>query len=470
MAKAKSKQKDTGPDLKAFFDYIQDISTEKGLSLDEVTEVVTGSFLTAYQKKYGTEADLEVILDPEKPEILVVYRRKIVETVEDPSLEITLADARQEAEAHHKESGSKEPAEMPELAVGGVFEIRENPFEFSRIGATNVRQILMQRLKELEREIIYNEFIQKEGDIINGFFLRWRDRDVMYVDLGRAEGILPRREQIPGERFRSGDRVKAIIKNVELRREKSREPGPFITLSRAGPEFVKKLFELEIPEIYDGVVEILGIARQPGYRTKILVRSNRQDVDPVGACVGIKGVRIQSIVRELGNERIDIVNFSPELEDLIANALSPAKVSEVRVDSRNREALVVVPDDSYSLAIGNNGQNVRLASQLTEHRLVVKSQSQFSEEMASPEARAQLEALFAPPEVEEVEELDYTPLSDLPGLTQRVIELLEGAGIKSVEELIEMEQDSLEQVPGVGKTTAKQILKILAESVEFEEI
>ncbi|MEQ9363083.1 MAG: transcription termination factor NusA [Leptospirales bacterium] len=468
MAKAKSKQKDTGPDLKAFFDYIQDISTEKGLSLEEVTEVVSGSFVTAYQKKYGTEADLEVILDAEKPEIQVVYRRKIVETVHDESLEITLEDAHKEAAAHQKETGSTDS--LPELEVGGVFELRENPFEFSRIGATNVRQILLQRLKELEREIIYNEFIEKEGDIINGFFLRWRDRDVMYVDLGRAEGILPRREQIPGERFRTGDRVKAIIKNVELRREKSREPGPFITLSRAGPEFVKKLFELEIPEIYDGVVEILGIARQPGYRTKILVRSNRQDVDPVGACVGIKGVRIQSIVRELGNERIDIVNYSPELEDLIANALSPAKVTEVRVDPRNREALVVVPDDSYSLAIGNNGQNVRLASQLTEYRLVVKSQSQFSEEMASPEARAQLEALFAPLEPEEVEELDYTPVSELPGLTHRVVELLEGAGIKSVEDLIEMEQESLEQVPGVGKNTAKQILKILAESVEFEEI
>ncbi len=467
-AKAKSKQKDSGPDLRAFFDYIQDISTEKGLSLEEVTEVVNSSFLTAYQKKYGTEADLEVILDSEKPEILVVFRRKVVETVTDENLEIAPDAARKEWDGIVKQFGK--PDYETSFEIGEVFELRENPFQFSRIGATNVRQILMQRLKELEREIIYNEFIEKEGDIINGFFLRWRDRDVMYVDLGRAEGILPRREQIPGARFRTGDRVKAIIKNVELRREKSREPGPFITLSRAGPEFVKKLFELEIPEIYDGVVEILGIARQAGYRTKILVRSNRQDVDPVGACVGIKGVRIQSIVRELGNERIDIVNYSPELEDLIATAISPAKVNEVRIDPRNREALVVVPDDSYSLAIGNNGQNVRLASQLTEYRLVVKSQTQFSEEMSSPEARAQLEALFAPLEEEEVEELDYTPLSDLPGLTQRVVDLLESAGIKSVEDLIEMDQESVAQLQGVGKTTAKQIFNILAESVEFEEI
>ncbi len=462
MARAKSKQKkDVGPDLRAFFEYLEDISKEKGLARDEVIEVVSSSFLTAYQKKYGQEADLDVILDSEKPEIAVIFRRKIVENVEDPAMEVTLAEAKKEAADH----GLPEP----ELEVGEIFELREDPFGFSRIGATNVRQILMQRLKELEREIIYNEFVKKEGEIINGFFLRWRDRDMMYVDLGRAEGILPRREQIPGERFRSGDRVKAIIKSVELRREKSREPGPFITLSRAAPEFVRKLFELEIPEIYDGVVEILAIARQPGYRTKIMVRSNRQDVDPVGACVGIKGVRIQSIVRELGNERIDIVNYSADAEELIANALSPARVLEVRVEPRSEEALVIVPDDSYSLAIGNNGQNVRLASQLTEHRLLVKSQTQFSEEMSSPEARAQLEALFNPPEPEG-EELDYTPLSDLPGLTSRVAGLLEEAGIQSVEELIEMEAEALEAVPGVGKTTAKQILKILAESVEFEEI
>lgn len=452
---AKSKQKtQSGPDLKAFFDYINDISQDKGLSRDEVTDVVRSSLLTAYQKKYGQEADLEVLLDRDKPEILMVHRRHVVDNVVNPQREISVTDAR---------------PEKPDAKSGDVLETRENPFDFSRIGATNVRQILLQRLKEMEREIIYNEFKKKEGELINGFFLRWRDRDVIYVDLGRAEGILPRREQIPGERFRPGDRVKAIIKQVELRREKSREPGPFITLSRASPDFVRCLFDMEIPEIYDGVVEIVNIARQPGYRTKILVRSNRQDVDPVGACVGIKGVRIQSIVRELGNERIDIVNYSPEPEDLIANALSPAKVTEVRADPRAREALVIVPDDSYSLAIGNNGQNVRLASQLSDYRLTVKSQSQFSEEMSSPEARAQLEALFSPQPREE-EGPEFTPLSELPGLTPRVVDLLEAAGITSVEELIEVEAEKLEQLPGVGKHTARQILQILAESVEFEEI
>lgn len=447
---AKSKVADK-PDLKAFFDYIEAISTEKGLGRDEVTEVMRGSLITAYQKKYGPTALLEVILDKDKPEISVIYKREVVEKVEDPELEI--------AQSEVKEAGE-------EKEVGEFYEIKEYPFDFSRIGATNVRQILLQRLKELERELIYNEFKGKEGELINGYFLRWRDRDMMYVDLGKAEGILSRRDQIPNEKFRPGSRVKAMIKNVELRREKSREPGPFITLSRSSGQFVKKLFEMEIPEIFDGIVEIMDIARNAGYRTKILVRSTRADVDPVGACVGIKGVRIQSIVRELGNERIDIVNFSEDSGELIANALSPARIADVRFDSRSQEALVIVPDDSYSLAIGTNGMNVRLASQLTRYKLLVKSQSQFNLDMTSPETRNQLEEIFSAADEEE----DFTKLSDVPGFTRRIVGLLEDAGINSVEELIEMDPDELESISGIGKNTAKQILKILSESVEFEEM
>lgn len=452
MARTTKPKTTQGPDLRAFFEYIDDISKEKGLNKEEVVEVVRSSLITAFQKRYGQEAQLEAVLDRDKPEISVIYRRQVVEQVEDPEQQISLEEARREE---------------PGIQLGDNFEIKEYPFDFSRIGATNVRQVLLQRLKELEREIIYNEFKEKEGELINGYFLRWRDRDLMYVDLGRAEGIMPRREQIPNEKFRPGDRVKAIIRQVELRREKSREPGPFITLSRSTSEFVRKLFEMEIPEVYDGIVEIMDIARFAGYRTKILVRSNRADVDPVGACVGIKGVRIQSIVRELGNERIDIVNFSSSPEELIENALSPARLHEVRADPRTQEALVVVPDDSYSLAIGTSGQNVRLASQLTGYRLTVKAQSQFADEMTSPEARAQLEAIFSAPPA--AAESDETRLDELPGMTPRIIGLLEDAGITSVEELIEMEPEELETVPGIGKNTAKQILKILSESVEFEE-
>ncbi len=451
----KSKRKTTfGPDLKAFFDFILDISREKGLSKEKVTEVVEGSFISAYQKRYGMDADLSLFMDEQKPELFILRRRKVVENVEWPDREINLEQARRE---------------KPDVQIGDVLEDRDNPFEFSRIGATNVRQLLMQRLRELEREIIYDHFKGREGELVHGFFLRWRDHEVMYVDLGRTEGILPRREQIPGERFRSGDQVKAVIKSVELRREKSREPGPFITLSRGSPQFVQRLFEQEIPEINEGIVEVLDIARQPSYRTKILVRSHRADVDPVGACVGIKGVRIQSIVRELGNERIDIVNFSSEPEELITNALSPARTLDVRVDRKNKEVFVVVPDDSYSLAIGASGQNVRLASQISGYHIVVRSESQFNQEMASPEARAQLNALFRSSAEEKQAQLDYTPLSELPGLTRRVIEILEQNDIKSVEQLVEMKQSQLEEIPDVGKTTARQIIKILSESVEYED-
>ena len=461
MAKSTKSKSSSGPDIRAFFDFIQDISTEKGLSREEVLEVVRSSLLTAYQKQYGLDARLEVILDRENLEIAVICRLDVVDKVEDPSREISLEEA-----LKYKS----------DVQAGELLEIRENPFGFSRIGATNVRQVLLQRLKELEREIVYNEFKAREGELINGFFLRWRDRDLMYVDLGRAEGVLPRREQIPGEKFRPGDRVKAVITQVELRREKSREPGPFITLSRASGEFVKRLFEMEIPEVYDGVVDILAISRNAGYRTKLLVKSNRIDVDPVGACVGIKGVRIQSIVRELGNERIDIVNYSDDPQELIANALSPARVVEVRAEEKTREALVIVPDESYSQAIGVNGQNVKLASQLTGYRLLVKSQTQFAEEISSPEARARLEEIFSQPPagteefVEDAgDEEDYTPLQELPGLTERIIELLETSGIVSVEELIEIKPEDLEVIPGIGKSTARQILRILQESVEFEE-
>ncbi|MCB1175549.1 MAG: transcription termination/antitermination protein NusA [Leptospiraceae bacterium] len=452
MARKAKSNKNAEPDIKAFFNYLNEISRDKSLALDDVFDVVRGSFETAYQKKFGQDANLEVILDQEKPEIAVIRRRRVVEKVLEPVREISLADAQ---------------AIQGSLQINEYLEEKEYPFDFSRIGASNVRQILMQRLKELEREIVYNEFKDRVGDLVNGYFLRWRDRDI-YVDLGSAEGLLPRREQIPNERFRSGDRIKAVITAVELRRERSREPGPFITLSRASGDFVRKLFEMEIPEIYEGVVEIMDITRHPGYRTKLMVRSNRFDVDPVGACVGIRGVRIQSIVRELGNERIDIVHYSEEAEVLIENALSPAKVLEVRADLQTREALVVVPDESYSLAIGMNGQNVKLASQLTDFKLIVKSQTQFSEEMSSPEARAELEALFHVSAQTEEAELDYTPINELPNITKRVIDILNAAGIKSVEELVEMDEEELTGIEGMGKATARQVMSILSEVVEYE--
>lgn len=259
--------------------------------------------------------------------------------------------------------------------------------------------------------------------------------------------------------------MKAIISKVELKREKSKEPGPFITLSRASADFVKKLFEMEIPEIYDGLVTIVDIARIPSIRTKIVVAASRNDIDPVGACVGMKGVRIQSIVRELGNERIDIVQYSDDPVDFITNAISPAKPMEVRVDDEGREALVIVPDDSLSLAIGTSGSNVKLASQLTQYKIDIKSISQFNEDMTSPEAREKLDKLFS----SEPKEARGTSLEDIPGLTPRVINLLIHGGVKDVETLIEMDTEALAKIPGIGQTTAEHILRLLSESVEWVE-
>ncbi len=453
MARVRKKK---SADVKAFFEFLQELALEKQLSIEKLLEVVKASFLIPFQKKYGLGVDLKVVLDSSKKEVEIIHRRLVAEKVLPGENKISFEEAIKK---------------NPEIKIGEIFEESYDPFEFSRVHATNIRQVLIQKLGDLEREVIYAEYKDKVGDLINGYFLRWRDREIVYVDLGRTEGILPRREQIPGERFRSGDRVKALIKSIELKRERSRETGPFIILSRAAPEFVRKLFEMEIPEIYDGVVEVVRIVRQAGYRTKLMVKSTKQDVDPVGACVGIKGVRIQAIVRELGNERIDIVNYTQEPQALIANALSPADVVEVRVDVTSKEAFVVVTDNSYSVAIGNTGHNVRLACQLTGYNIVVKSQTQFNKDMSSPEAKERLEAIFRNQITamkDEPEEVG-TSLNELTGLSKRIILILKENGIRNVEELLEVSEDDLATFPGVGRSTAKQIRSVLMEAVEFEE-
>ncbi|EMO30121.1 transcription termination factor NusA [Leptospira interrogans serovar Bataviae str. HAI135] len=391
-----------------------------------------------------------------KDSVVIAIAKKVVSGNPSSALEISLEDAK---------------AVDVSAEIGSVISFREKPVELSRIISSQAKQMVFQRLKDMEKELLYNEYKAKEGELTHGYFQRWK-KDAMSIDLGKVEGIMPRREQNPGEKYHSGDRLKAIIQRVELR---PREPIPVITLSRASADFVRKLFEMEIPEIYDGLVEIINVARQPSIRTKVVVRATRGDIDPVGACVGMKGVRIQSIVRELGNERIDIVESSDDASEFIANAISPAKPVEVKVDGSGREAMVVVPDDQLSLAIGINGSNVKLASQLAGYKIDIKTVTQYNAELASPEARERLERLFYSP-VEEVrvsmgqeEEEELTPLEDLPGLSARVVGILKSEGIKDLETLIEYSQDDLAKLQGIGHTTAGQILKLLRESVEWVE-
>ncbi|PJZ69191.1 transcription termination/antitermination protein NusA [Leptospira perolatii] len=434
---------------------IQQFCADKSLDREAVMGVIRDSLITAYKKKSG----LESIDDEENPikvefsssgndNVVIIVPRKVVEGTPTNGLEISVEDA----QLSDKES-----------KIGDTLEFREKPMELSRIISSQAKQMVFQRLRDMEKELLYNEYKVKEGELTHGYFQRWK-KDAMSIDLGKVEGIMPKREQNPGEKYHSGDRLKAIIQRVELR---PREPIPVITLSRASADFVRKLFEMEIPEIYDGLVEIVNVARQPSIRTKVVVHATRGDIDPVGACVGMKGVRIQSIVRELGNERIDIVQYSSDPTEFIANAISPAKPFDVKVDSIGREAMVIVPEEQLSLAIGINGSNVKLASQLTGFRIDIKTIAQYNEEFSSPEARERLERLFSP-SVEE-EDDGKTALEDLPGLSARLIDLLRSAGINDVETLIEISQDDLAKLPGIGQTTAGQILRILAESVEWVE-
>ncbi|MEM7181134.1 MAG: transcription termination factor NusA [Spirochaetota bacterium] len=467
------------------FDAIQQFCADKGLSREAVLDVIKDSLVTAYKRRLNIDPECEDISVEfnEKNEVVIVVSKEVVDLeTELGPLQISLADA-QEIE--------------PEVALGDSVAVREKPVQLSRIVSNQARQMVFQRLKEMERELLYDEYKAKEGELTHGFFQRWRNRDTMSIDLGKVEAIMPRKEQSPGERYKQGDRLKAIIAKVELKRERSREPGPIITLSRASADFVKKLFEMEIPEIYDGLIEIVDIARMPSYRTKIVVRANRSDIDPIGACVGMKGVRIQSIVRELGNERVDIIQYTENVADFITNAISPARPVDIRVDYEKREAIVVVGDDSnIRQAIGPKHANVRLASQISGYRIEIYSQSQYYEEMSSPAARQSLERLFQPQTEEVVDERqetiiaeeealyeeEYTgatdeeveddeeagtPLDEIPGLTPRVIGLLESGGILDVESLIEMHPDELAKVTGIGPTTSEHIMKLLAESVEL---
>ncbi len=431
---------------------------EKGLNISKeaVMNIIRDSLALAYKQKLGIEDENSLRVEfVDKNEVKIIIKKQVVEGPTKNPLEISFDEAK---------------SIYPDCEIGSFLEFSEKPKE-SRIVSNQARQIVFQKIREIEIEQLYQEYKAKEGELTHGYFQRFVDRDVMSIDLGKVDGIMPRREQNPNERFKPGDRLKAIISKVEIKKDKHNEPTLVVSLSRASGDFVKKLFEMEIPEIYDGLVQIVDIARVPGVRTKIVVKGTRGDIDPVGACVGMKGVRIQSIVRELGNERIDIIQYSEDMIDYLVNLISPAKPVEIKIDSENREALIIVPDDSLSLAIGTNGSNVKLASQISKFRLDVKSISSYNESMTAPEARAKLEKLFQPKEEENSQTSQETEegmsLREIPGLSHRVISLLEAGGIKNVETLIEMNPTELAKIPGIGKTTAEQILNILKETVEL---
>ncbi|WP_163215894.1 transcription termination factor NusA [Clostridium thermarum] len=332
---------------------------EKGISEELLFTTIEDALVAAYKKNYATTGssvqNVRVSMNRENGEIHVYAQKKVVDMVKDDVNDISLQDARRYS---------------PRYEIGDVVEIEVTPRTFGRVAAQSAKQVVVQRIKEAERNIIYNEFVEKEYDIITGTVIR-KDKGNVFVDLGRIEAVLGPTEQMHGEEYNFNERLKLYIVEV-----KNTTKGAQVIVSRTHPGLVKRLFELEVPEIYEGVVEIKSIAREAGSRTKIAVHSNDENVDPMGACVGPKGIRVQNIVNELKNEKIDIIKWSKLPEEYIANALSPAKVLDVTIDEDNKSAKVIVDDNQLSLAIGKEGQNVRLAAKLTGWKIDIKSKSQ----------------------------------------------------------------------------------------------
>jgi transcription termination/antitermination protein NusA len=303
--------------------------------------------------------------------------------------------------------------------------------EFGRIAAQTAKQVIIQKIREAEREVLYKEFKEKEGDIISGTIYRF-ERSTIVVNLGKTEGFMPKRCQVLKEEYKQGQRLRAYVEEVEQATR-----GPRIILSRRNPELVKKLFELEIPEIYEKIVEIKSIAREPGERTKIAVHSHEEKVDSVGACVGIRGSRVKNIVRELQNEKIDIVRWSPDIKEYIRSALSPAEIMDIKVEDKEGQAILTVADDQLSITIGKHGQNVRLASELTGRELNIKGASEVSKKIKE----------------------EISSLSELEGVGKKTAESLAGAGLKTTKKISQSSVEDLIKIPGIGKKTAEKIIK-----------
>ena len=339
---------------------IEQVGREKGIGSEVLFEALESALLSASKRTMGTADNVRLTLDRKTGAIRVFAELKVVETVADPKLEIGLEEARR----------LRADAQLEETV-----EVDLPPQEFGRIAAQTAKQVILQRVREAERQGIFSEFKDREGNLVRGTVHRIEKRTVI-IDLGRTEAVLPEREQIPGERYAAGDRVRAFVLEV-----RNTPKGPQVVLSRSHPGFLVRLFETEIPEIAEGIVLVKGAAREPGERAKLAVASTKRDIDPIGACVGLRGTRIQVIVRELRGEKIDIVEWSDDLATLVARALSPAKVASVTVEGQGEErsALVVVPDNQLSLAIGKKGQNARLAAKLTGMRIDVKSESELEE-------------------------------------------------------------------------------------------
>ncbi|MFZ4618576.1 MAG: transcription termination factor NusA [Rectinemataceae bacterium] len=422
---------------------IRQLINEKGISEDLILKTLEDALLAAYKKKYGTNENAVVRFRDDYEGVDIFAKKTIVEELDDPVLEIELSEAKEIYE---------------EAEVGDVLELPVDPKEFDLQSVMLAKQTTRTSLREISRDTQYAEYKSKVGEIIIGYYQRERNGNI-FVDLGKVEGIFPKKYQSPREAYHMGDRIKAYIVEVE----KGRMGGPQIILSRSHPEFVRKILELEVPEIYDKSVEVFKIVREPGYRTKIAVYSRREDIDPVGACVGLKGIRIQAIIRELEGEKVDILRYDIDSKRFIHNALSPAEVRDVYIlDEAKHTALVVVPDSQFSVAIGKQGLNVRLANRLCDWNIDVKSEEQFREMDRSGGYMKAVSELFG-------EGDEGNGISDLPGMVPEWVEALSVAGISTLEDLLDLAPLELQGIEGLDEAAAKAIQSIIDENIEVVE-
>ncbi|MBR2264422.1 MAG: transcription termination/antitermination protein NusA [Firmicutes bacterium] len=345
--------------MNEFIQALEQLQKEKGIDKEIVFSAIETSLKSACSKNFGTSANVRVNMDRENGTVKVYADKTVVEHVMDPALEISQEDAMKY---------------NPSLQLGDICVVEITPRNFGRIAAQNAKQVVVQKIREAEREIIYNEYKSKERDIVSGL-IQHKEKKNVYVNLGRIEALLTQQEQVPTESYKINQRLRVYILEV-----KNTPKGPIMIASRTHPDLVKRLFEQEVPEIHDGIVQIKSIAREPGSRTKMAVWSRDAQVDPLGACVGEGSARVNAITNELNGEKVDIVLWSDKIDQFIAQALSPAKITSVDVDEEGLTAEVIVPDDQLSLAIGKEGQNARLAARLTSFKIDIKSESQAEEE------------------------------------------------------------------------------------------
>ena len=403
---------------------IEQISRDKGIEKHLLVETIEEAVRSAARKKFGSRRDMEVQYNDELGEVEIFQFRMVVDTVEDEQTEISL-----------EEASALDPGVKLLDEIGTKM---DNIAELGRIAAQSAKQVIIQKMKDAELDVIYDMYKDRKGDIVNGIVQRF-ERGNMIINLGRTDAILPHSEQIPKRSFRQGDRIRALLLDV---RQSAREQQ--LVLSRTNNDFLVKLFEMEVPEIAEGIVNVMGVSREPGFRAKIAVSSSESDVDPIGACVGMKGSRVQNVVQELQGERIDIIPWSPDPAKFVSSSLAPAEVAMVLVDEDKKSLMVVVPDDQLSLAIGRQGQNVRLASKLLGWNIDVKSEARYTK----------------------LEEDGYRSLLNIEGVDEGVADILYDGGFRAASDLKGVDSKELENLKGMKPERAAELADAIEKYLE----